>query len=272
MADAKRKKRIARFGTFLAVALLVGFVTFPLVSGFAAPFVPPTIQDPIGAQMVEATAAQSALCSGAEGRAALERLATRLAKASGSNERFKIYVADSAVINAFAAPGGYIVLYRAIIDTADSPDEVAGVLAHEMAHVVENHPAKGVVEALGYGVFGILIPGARADSSALAKTLLASAHSRDDELEADRVAVEMLNRAGLGSRGLLGFFATLDKGGATIPGALAFVSTHPSAASRSTQLESMVRDGEAPLSDQEWTAVRKICAETGSNAPIEVGG
>ncbi len=263
---------MARIGTALAITLLVGFVSFPLLSGFAAPFVPNSVQLPIGAQMIESTAAEAPLCTGEEGRAALESLATKLAAASDSDARFRIYVADADVLNAFAAPGGYIVLYRAIIDNAQGPAEVAGVLAHEMGHVVEDHPAKGVVEAAGYGIFGLLVPGGGADTAGLAKTLLTSAHSRGDELEADLVGVEMLNETGIDSRGLVSFFKTLDEQGSTIPGALEFVSTHPTGATRTAKLEEHMKEGKPALTEAEWEALKSICTTTGNAEPIEIGG
>ena len=264
---------MARIGTILAVVLLVGFVSFPFLSGFAAPFVPDSVQEPIGAQMVESTAAQAPLCKGKDGRAALEKLANKLAAASGSDETIKIYVANADVLNAFAAPGGYVVLFRAIIDNAKGPNEVAGVLAHEMGHVVEDHPAKGVVEALGYGIFGLLVPGSDTDSAAIAQTMLSSAHSRGDELDADRVGVEMLNEAGIDSRGLIDFFATLEAQGAEIPGALEFLSTHPTGKTRTSRLEEYVSDGDPAMTDAEWEALKTMCESSGGAVdPIVVGG
>jgi len=263
---------MTRIGTALAVLLLLGFVTFPFLSGFAAPFVPTSVQEPIGAQMIESTAAEAPLCNGPEGKAALEKLATKLATASGSDNTFKIYVADADVLNAFAAPGGHIVLFRAIIDNAKGPNEVAGVLGHEMGHVVEDHPAKGVVEALGYGIFGVLVPGGSADTNAVAQTMLTSAHSRSDELDADRVGVEMLNAAGIDSHGLIDFFATLEAQGNEIPGALEFLSTHPTGDTRTSRLEEHVADGDVAMTEADWDALKKMCGSTGSADPVIVGG
>lgn len=263
---------MARIGTTLAVLLLVGFVSFPLLSVFAAPFVPDSVQEPIGAQMITSTAAEAPLCTGKEGRAALEKLATKLARAAGTEAEFKIYVADADVLNAFAAPGGYVVLFRAIFDNAQSADEVAGVLAHEMGHVVEHHPAEGMLEALGYGIFGFIVPGSDSDSAGVAKTLLTSAHSRGDELEADRVGVAMLNGAGLNSRGLVSFFETLEQQSTTIPGALEFVSTHPTGAKRTARLQEHMQDGEPALTEEEWTALKAMCETTGNAEPIAIGG
>lgn len=264
---------MARIGTILAVVLLLGFVTFPFLSGFAAPFVPSSVQDPIGAQMIESTSAEAPLCNGKEGKAALEKLATKLANASGSDRTFKIYVANADVLNAFAAPGGHIVLFKAIIDNAKGPNEVAGVLGHEMGHVVEDHPAKGVVEALGYGIYGVLVPGGGADTNAVAQTLLTSAHSRGDELDADHVGVEMLNTAGIDSHGLIDFFATLEAQGNSIPGALEFLSTHPTGDTRTSRLQEYVADGEPAMTDAEWEALKKMCDSSGGSAdPVVVTG
>jgi predicted Zn-dependent protease len=268
--DPERRRRLARLGTILAVVLLLLIVTFPLLSGFVAPLVPDRVQGPVGAEMVKSAAAQGEFCRGEQGRAALEGLARRLAEADDDDKTYKIYVNDADVLNAFAAPGGHIVLFRGVIEHADSADEVAGVLSHEMGHVAEDHPAKGLVEALGYGVFGLLTPFGDADSSALARTLLTNHYSRSDELDADRVGVEMLNRAGLDSHGLLAFFEHIKKAGAEIPGALEFLSTHPSGDSRSDAVADLVQDGEPALDDAQWQALRTICQDKGAAEPIVI--
>jgi len=268
----RKRKRLARIGTILAVGLLIGFVSFPLLSGVVAPVVPNAVLSPIGAHMVTTTAESAPLCSGEAGTAALNKLATKLATASGSDREFKIYVAKADELNAFAAPGGHIVLYKAILDHARSPNEVAGVLAHEMGHVVEDHPAKAVVEAFGYNIFGLLVPGSDSTTSEVAKTLLTSAHSRADELDADRVGVQMLNAAELDSHGLIGFFKTLDEGGNKIPGALQFLSTHPAGDTRTNSLQDFVQDGAPAMTPDEWASFKAICDTTGNAEPVTVGG
>lgn len=269
--DPARRRRLARIGTILAILLLVLIVSFPLLSGLVAPLVPDRVQDPVGQQMVSSTAEQAEFCRDEEGIAALEGLVERLAAAADDDRTYNVYVSNADVLNAFAAPGGHIVLYRAIIDHAESPNEVAGVLAHEMGHVVEDHPAKGLVEAVGYGIFGLLIPGGSADTAVIARTMLTNHYSRGDELAADRVGVEMLNSAGVDSRGLIAFFEHMKAQGNEIPGALEFLSTHPSGDTREAKLDGLTAEGEPALSDAEWAALRNVCRTTNAKPePIVV--
>jgi beta-barrel assembly-enhancing protease len=258
-----RGQNLARIGTILAVALLVVALSLPLWSGLLARFLPRSIQVSIGDSLVSSLA-QDSFCRSDEGLAALDEVVRQLAAAAGTDEEFQVYVVDADVLNAFAAPGGRIVLFRAIIEKSDDPGEVAGVLSHEMAHVIEGHPSKAIVEALGYGVFGLLNPGADTVGSEAAQAIMTNHYSRSDELDADRVGVEMLNTAGYDSRGLLTFFARLDAEGGQIPGALEFLSTHPTGERRAAALEKLVRDGKPVMTAEAWAALRNVCKDKGA--------
>ncbi|MCX4239279.1 M48 family metallopeptidase [Paraliomyxa miuraensis] len=254
----------------LAILLLVAFISFPLFSGLVAPLVPQQVVDAVGAEMIKDTASQGSFCVAPEGKAALQKMAGRIAPHIGDYE-LKIYVSDQEVFNAFAAPGGHIVIYQQIIAHSDGPNEVAGVLAHEVGHVIEDHPTKGLVEAVGYGIFSAMTPGSD-DTKRVAKSLLTSAYSRNDELEADRRGVELLNAAGIDSRGLFSFFDRIKQAGDQIPGALQFLSTHPSGETRRENLEDVALEGEPSLTDEEWKALENICSEKGLPQPVIVRG
>jgi len=267
---SKRSKRLSVIGTMLAILLLVAFVGFPLFSGLVAPLVPQSVEEAVGAEMVKDTAAHGSFCTAPEGVAALETLVRRLA-AQAPDESFEVYVSDQEVLNAFAAPGGHVVLFASIVAQADSPEEVAGVLAHEMGHVVESHPTEGLVEAVGYGIFGMLTPGGGRQEE-VAKALLTNHYSRADELDADLAGVELLNAAGIDSRGLFQFFDRLEAAGDEVPGAVEFLSTHPSERVRKANLEEVAEAGEAALTEVQWKALQGICDETGPPDPIVVVG
>ena len=264
----KRSRRLSFIGTFLAIVLLVGFVSFPYFSGLVAPLVPQRIEDVVGAEMVKEVESEGSFCVAEEGTEALEGLVKRLA-AQAPERSFRVYVSDQEVLNAFAAPGGNIVIFQSIIAQADGPDEVAGVLAHEMGHIVERHPTEGLVEAVGYVIFGALTPGS-ADTKQVAKSLLTNHHSREDELDADRAGVELLNAAGLDSRGLVSFFEKLQAAGNDVPGAAGFLSTHPSGDTRTQAIQDVAHEGEPALDEAQWKALQNICKDTGTGTPIVV--
>jgi predicted Zn-dependent protease len=253
---------LARVGTIVAVVLLVVALSLPLWSSLMAKLLPHESEVAIGDSLI-GSLPQDKFCQSDEGLEALDGVVQKLAKAADIDEEFRVYVVDQEVVNAFAAPGGRIVLFRPIIEKAESPNEVAGVLAHEMAHVLEGHPSSAVVESLGYGVLGLLNPGADAVGSEAAQTLMTNQYSRIDELDADRVGVKLLNEVGFDSRGLLSFFARLEKDGHEIPGALEFLSTHPAGETRTAALKELVEEGEVVMDDDEWADLKNVCSATG---------
>ena len=262
-----RSKRLSRIGTVLAVLMLLFFLGVPLLSGVLVKLVPDSVLDKAGAQIIDSARDDKPYCTDAEGAKALDALVDRLATASGSHIRFRVYVVgDDEVLNAFAAAGGHVVIYRRIIEEAHDPDELAGVLAHEMSHELAGHPDKALVEAMGYGVFSLLTPGGGDIGSQVAAQVVTSVYSRDDELEADRRGVELLNSAGIDSRGLARFFDTMKAKGNDIPGALEFVSTHPTGEHRQAAVKDIEKAGSPAMDPAAWAALRGICKSTSSSA------
>jgi predicted Zn-dependent protease len=261
-----KKRRLAIIGTCLAVGMLAFFLAIPFMSGFLGRFVPHSVQDPIGKKVVDSTRGKDEWCTAPEGLAALDSLVDKLAAKADHDTPFRVYVIDGDVLNAFAAPGGHLVIYREIIDRAHDPNELAGVLAHEMAHEVEGHPASGLVETLGYGIFSLLTPGSGDIGSDIAASVVTSKFSRDDELEADASGIALLNAAGIDSRGLARFFDTMAAEGNEIPGALEFLSTHPTGENRQAQVANLQKEGTPALDDAQWQALRGVCKVTSTTA------
>jgi len=265
-----RSRRLARIGTILAVSLGLFFLAVPLLAGPIGRVLPHSALDPIGRETIEAVRGEAQFCNAEAGTAALDRLTDRLAAKSGLSAPVRVYVVDDDVLNAFAAPGNHIVIYRRIVAEAHDPNELAGVLAHEMAHEIEGHPGKGVVEMLGYGVFGLLTPGGGNVGKDVAAQIITSTYSRNDELAADHRGVQLLNDAGIDSRGLARFFDTMKDEGGDVPGALEFLSTHPTGERRQDAVKDHERAGEAAMSDADWQALRSICERTTAE-PASVG-
>lgn len=262
-----RRRRIAALGTVLAIALFVLFVTLPFASGFVARVVPRAVERAVGAQMVQRVAETSYFCRDPEGLAALQELVDELVSGIEDGHEFHVYVVDDNHLNAFAAPGGHIVLNRAVIDQAQHAEEVAGVLAHEMAHVIEGHPTRGMVEGLGYGIFKFIVPGnSLMIAPKMLEDLLTSHHSRADELAADRRGIEILNSAALDSRGFTAYLERLRAKGPTIPGAADYFSTHPSGDLRRSAIEPLAREGNPPIPAATWRRLKGICARMGEPA------
>ena len=163
----------------------------------------------------------------------LEALTRRLSPPEWPRD-VHVRVVNLEVINAFALPGGQILLSEGLLRYARSPDEVAGIIAHEMGHVLHRHATTAMIEALGVGfLFGVMLGDLGFSAVGMAgEALVRLSFSREAESEADETAADLLRRAGLGTGGLADFFERMDKDIGDVPAHLAFLSTHPRNESR----------------------------------------
>lgn len=136
-------------------------------------------------------------CRSAEGQRALEALVERLAPgATRGPDRIQVAALDVRMFNAAALPGGHIVVFRTALAEAD-PDALAGVIAHEIAHVRRRHVTEALIRELGIGALIRLFAG---DLGANAQQLVALTYTRANEAEADADAIAMLKAAGISPR------------------------------------------------------------------------
>lgn len=127
---------------------------------------------------------------------------------------YQFYVIEDESINAFAIPGGYMYMHTGLILASQTEDELASVIAHELAHAVKRHPTQRMSRQMGAQTIASLILGEDPGqlSQIASQLILAggiSAYSRSAELEADRMAVDLLHEAGYNPNGLVSFFSTL---------------------------------------------------------------
>ena len=153
-----------------------------------------------------------------------------------------IHVAEASELNAFALPGGHIVVFTGLLKSIERPEELAGVLAHEIAHITERHVLRKTIESLG---LVLVLQSLFGDTSRLlavasqgSEFLLQQKFSRDFEREADDVGWRYLVTAKIDPKGMIDFFAKLEKeaqnAGSTQLGLLA---THPPTRERIQRLE-----------------------------------
>lgn len=178
-------------------------------------------------------------------------LGQRLARvAPGPKYPYSFSVADYREINAFALPGGPVWVHRGVLHSATSESQVAGVLAHEIAHIAQRHSADQLTKATlanwGLGLLGAILGNSGgAGTAQVAASLLTNGaflkFSRDDEREADRVGLQILTRAGWDGRGMTELFEVLRREASRDPAAVeTFFSTHPSPQDRINQLQAEV--------------------------------
>jgi Zn-dependent protease with chaperone function len=152
---------------------------------------------------------------------------------------YNFFVVNSEEINAFALPGGFVYVNRGLIEAADTESELAGVVSHEIGHVVGRHSTKQMSKRLllsGIVLGAGMAVGAKSEKWGDVVTALGGVgvffasmkYSRDDERQSDWLGLTQMTRAGYDPNGMVSFFRKLDqlhdsRGG---PG-LAFMSTHP---------------------------------------------
>jgi len=150
---------------------------------------------------------------------------------------FKV-IADNKQVNAFALPGGHIYVYEGLLLEASNEAQLAAVLAHEVGHVVARHSTKQLTKQYGYSLLVSLILGNQPGRwSGLAADLFGTAgllkFSRDDEYEADRMAVIYSNAAGYSPVAVADFLGKLQAMEGREPGKLeSLLMTHPPTSER----------------------------------------
>jgi len=173
--------------------------------------------------------------------------------------------------NAVALPGGRILVCRGLLRLAPSPDALAGVLAHEIAHVEERHGLQHILRSIGLIQFAANAVGGGIDGLETAETivefssgLLILKHSRDHEREADRVALSKLHRTGRSARGLMEFLELCRAENGDLPESMGWIRTHPLGTERIESLERAVAAETDPrpwMSAGEWATFQARYAD-----------
>jgi beta-barrel assembly-enhancing protease len=162
----------------------------------------------------------------------VEGLAEPLIRESGSKFAFRFAVVDNVEVNAFALPGGFVTVNRGLVESAKSGEEIAAVLAHELAHVTLRHGTRRVVRQLGsMALISILLGGTDVETLGyVAGSLVNVAYDRDQEAEADTEGQRLLMAAGVSPAAMADFFERLATDQASPP---TLLSTHPDPGDRS---------------------------------------
>lgn len=264
----------------LAIAFIVGV---PMAAGPIADIVPPRYRAQIALISWSQIDAIATVCHDSdEAQQILDDLTQRLMAAAGVPQRNEVWVSILSTEglpypypNAFALPDNSIVVTNDLIAMAQHPDELAGVLAHEIAHIERNHVMKNVIRSIGAGIFfDIVFGGAGAGQAiAVATVNLASLRfSREDEADADARGLQYLAAAKIDAAGFARLFHRLealakDLGGAEAP---LLLSSHPASAARARTAEAQAGHGLAPsMSDRDWRIVRQACGGTPEPTPSE---
>ncbi len=284
--NAGREFRLAAGATLALVSVIVVYIFgVPLLAGRIVSVLPAewerSFGDSINDQVAVALGAEDGfvLCD-PDPNSLANRAITRFAQAAmeGSSSPFepRIDVVRSDIPNAFALPGGQVYYFSALLEATETPDEFAGVLAHELGHVVHRHSMEQLVSTAGTGILIGFVLGDLTGASvaaAIGATLINSRFSREGERQADAYAASVATRLAFEPQGLPDL---LDRVAADdeFSRAMALLNTHPLTEERRAALEALAIDQTGlsePFTLEEWTAIRAMCGTAGATGGEEGG-
>lgn len=243
----------------IAFAVIAAGVVFVALQApaWVAPFVPRSVENRLGDAMIGDFGGR--FCRTAQGHRALEVLATKLgAQAAGVRS---VEVANLPMVNAVALPGGRVMIFDGLLKQARSPDEVAGVLAHEIGHVQHRDTMAGLIRQLGLSV---ILGGFNGNIGGAVNTLLSLSYTREAEGAADGYAIASLRSATISPEPTAAFFDRLSggRGGETMERTMGWMSSHPISSERKAAFLRSKLPGKsygAAMDATDWAALKSMC-------------
>jgi beta-barrel assembly-enhancing protease len=264
----------ARRSTAGVLAWSVGALAFvalsyvwgaPRLADRIAPKIPIEWEESLGRSVVAGRAPAERLCRDSAALAGVRAVVDRLLGAVPHLPyQVRVYIARDTLVNAFAAPGGYIVVNSGLLEATATPEQLAGVLAHEIQHVLHRHSTRAVIrEAPLRLALASLSGGGLETAATVAGTLGALRYRRADEAQADRDGMRLLEAAQVDPAGIVELMRTLETRRGEAPRLVSYLSSHPQTAERVATLETMARQARVeakPLLDPiAWRRVQTTC-------------
>jgi Zn-dependent protease with chaperone function len=276
--------RIAATATVALAAVIVAYLFgVPVIASRIVGVLPPAWEKNLGdtaAAQMEASLAEGTdfrICDtdpNSLANKAIARFGAQALEGTGSPFTLDIKVVKSDIPNAFALPGGKVYFFSALLDRAARQDEFAGVLAHEVGHVVYHHGMEQLISTAGTGaLIGFILGDMTGFSVAasLGATIIDTRFSRDAERQADDFAAHVAQRLGFKPDGVADLLLRVGEDD-DFSRALALFSTHPLTEDRKTALEALTLantlETSPPFTDAEWLAIKTMCG--GEEPPPEI--
>ncbi len=261
----------------LGLAIVLYLWGIPGLAGIVTPLVPVSWEQQLGRAVVAKLTEQQKPCQDAPRSQVLDDIVTRLTTAAPANPyHIRLLVVDSPVVNALAAPGGYIIVFRGLLEMTESPKQLAGVLAHELQHIYQRHTTRLIIEHASTGLLLAAVSGdvtgAMTYGVEATRALGMLQYSRRHEQEADAEGMRLLMAAKIDPVGMIEFFELLRKKSPELPGMWKYLSSHPATLDRIAYLKQLA--GQAPatsvgsLPGSDWRHIRNLCqADRGAGTP-----
>ena len=243
-ATVRRARNRSRtvWASLLAVIgglVLVLWLSTDVLVQWAVDSIPPEWEQRLGQSAYQDFLLQQTVITEGASVAAVHEISQRLIEHIAENPyTFEISVVKNDVVNAFALPGGYVVVFTGLLEKAHNGEEVAGVLSHEFNHVLQRHSLERIVKQLGVvAVLGILLgdqQGLAGVMKQMGVELFSLQFGRAQETEADVTGLGLLYRAHIDPAGMVTFFQRLAE---QEQGRIEWLSTHPMSAARAERLK-----------------------------------
>jgi Zn-dependent protease with chaperone function len=251
----------------IVLSSVMYFWGVPALASLMARFVPVSWEERLGrsvASMLEVEEMRKGDSAGASG---VDQIVEKLLQAEPENPyTFEVTVVCDDMVNALALPGGRILLFDGLVQIADTPDQLAGVIAHEIQHVLKRHTTRALFQEMsGQALLSVLVGETTATPFALegVAALADLHHQRSHEVEADREGMLLLQRAEADPRGMVDMFKNMSEEDLDLPRSIQYLSSHPQTEDRIRDLEQLAAQAEhtpAPLlTEEEWSALQKAC-------------
>jgi len=278
LTDRRTRAKVVAY-SLAAIATLVGGAIWgvPLLAGRIAPHLPVALEMRLGAAvdaqvrqvLATSTRGKPLECGAGDSpravaaRAASAKLVAALEAAAELPLPLRMLVVRRADVNAITLPGGRIYVFDGLLAKANSVDEVAGVLGHEIGHVAHRDGTRSVLEAAGLSLlFGMLLGDFTGGGAVViaARTTLQTAYSRTAEAAADEFGARLMYKVG-GDPQALGAILLRISGMTVL--APHFLLSHPDAQERADAIAKIAKPSptEALLTPLEWEALKSICTE-----------
>lgn len=260
------------------LAVVAGFYIWgiPGLATFLAPRIPVSWEEQLGSSVLEHLAPSANRCVDQSRLPVIESIATRLSRTmADSPYRIRLTIVDRPAVNAFALPGGQVVVFRGLLEATETSEQFAGVLAHELQHIYKQHSTRAMIEQASTSLLIAAVTGDFTGGVAYgiegARVLGMLRYSRLYEGEADREGLRLLQAVGIDPAEMIAFYRIMQAQHPHDGAASSYLSTHPGTNNRIDTLA--VLAGAPPphpvklFPHEEWKDLRSLCQHSVASSP-----